>query len=374
MDTLVHETPAVFCGIPCLGREHLQRPVRRATLPAMARRTRAAVVAIVVAIVVVAVTAVWLRTSLRCAGFAGETVSAAELPPPRQPGTLRVVTWNLRNFPLDERPQEPDLPYVRRTNICDLEAALHGLDADLLLLQEICDTRRFPPILRASAPERSYRVVMAANGGQFGQRVAVAWDDAVVASDGPPEEINEVALDPDLRPALAVPLVVRADGRRFTVVSVHLAAGVRGYTSRLGQYRALARWAAGRKGDLVVGGDFNTTGPPGGSTAEELVELDRDFGPVGLTPLPNASGCSAYWEGPGPPDGVQQPSLLDGVFVRGLPIPPGTELTAWLHCRRAGCGELVSRPGAEDATFWDVSDHCPLTFDVTAARTGTVRD
>jgi hypothetical protein len=24
----------------------------------------------------------------------------------------------------------------------------------------------------------------------------------------------------------------------------------------------------------------------------------------------------------------------------------------------------MSRPGAEDGTFWDVSDHCPLTFEL----------
>jgi hypothetical protein len=336
----------------------------RATLRAMARNTRTLVVGVVVAIVVVAAAAMWLRSSLRCAGFAGGPVSLEELPPEPRPGNLRVATWNLRNFPLDERPQEPDLPYMRRTNICDLEAALGGLDADLLTLQEICDTRRFPPILRASSPERGYRVLMAVHGGRFGQRVAVAWDDTVLASDGPPEEIEAVAGDGDLRPALAVPLVIRASGRRFTAVSVHLAAGTRGHSSRLGQYRVLAQWAAAHNGDLVIAGDFNTTGPFGGSTQDELVEADRVLGSAGLVRLPNTSGCSEYWEGSGPPDGVQEPSLLDGVWIRGLPIDPRVPLTAWLHCRRAGCGELVSRPGAEDATFWDVSDHCPLTFEL----------
>jgi len=334
----------------------------------MAQRNRILVAGLVAAILMTAALAVWLRTSLRCAGFAGGTVSAAELPPAPPSGVLRVATWNLRNFPLDERPQEPGLSYVRRTNICDLETALGGLDADLLALQEIRDTRRFPPILRTSSPGRRYRVLMATRGGRFGQRVAVAWDDAVVAAAGVPEEIDAVALDDDLRPALAVPLTIRADGRRLTVVSVHLAASPRGYPSRLDQYRALARWAAARAGELIIAGDFNTTGPPGGSTSDELVEADRLLGVAGLVRVRNASGCSEYWEAAGDPDGVLRPALLDGVWVRGVSTGPGPELTAWLHCRRAGCGELVSRPGAEDATFWDVSDHCPLTFDLPVAR------
>ena len=56
-----------------------------------------------------------------------------ELPAaPPGDGNLRIVSWNVRNFPLDERPQNPDLGYFRRTNICDLEKVLGGLDADLL--------------------------------------------------------------------------------------------------------------------------------------------------------------------------------------------------------------------------------------------------
>ena len=335
----------------------------------MAHRSKVFVISVVIAILAIATVSIVLRDQLRCAGFDGPGVVPAELPagPPVEE-SIRLVAWNVRNFPLDERPQEPGLPYVGRTNICDLETALGGLDADLLALQEIRDTRRFPPILRTSSPGRRYRVLMATRGGRFGQRVAVAWDDAVAAAAGGPEEIDAVALDDDLRPALAVPFTIRANGRRLTLVSVHLAASPRGYPSRLGQYRALARWAAAREGELIIAGDFNTTGPPGGSTSDELVEADRLLGVAGLVRVRNASGCSEYWEGAGDPDGILRPALLDGVWVRGVSTGPRPELTAWLHCRRADCGELVSRPGAEDATFWDVSDHCPLTFDLPVAR------
>jgi hypothetical protein len=39
-------------------------------------------------------------------------------------------------------------------------------------------------------------------------------------------------------------------------------------------------------------------------------------------------------------------------------------LEVWLHCARWQCEELVSRAGEEDGTFFDVSDHCPLTFEI----------
>ncbi len=69
----------------------------------MARSSKLAAVAVVVAVVVIAASALALRQALRCAGFAGPGVTAGELPPPVPVGHLRVATWNLRNFPLDER-------------------------------------------------------------------------------------------------------------------------------------------------------------------------------------------------------------------------------------------------------------------------------
>ena len=82
-----------------------------------------------------------------------------------------------------------------------------------------------------------------------------------------------------------------------------------------------------------------------------------------------ATGCSQYWEGPGERDGVQLPSALDHVWVRGLDrLGPSRRVHAWLHCERMQCQEMVSWAGAEDATFWDVSDHCPITVDVPGAQ------
>lgn len=334
----------------------------------MARSSRLFVVGIVVVIVVVAALALVLRQQLRCAGFPGAGVSAAELPPAASATELRIAEFNVRNFPLDERPETPDLPYARRTNICDLEAVLAGLDADVVGLAEIRDPRRFLPILQRASSDRSYHATFAANGGRFGQRVGVAWDTRRLELRGDPVEIAEVAVAAGERSGIAVRLATRQpQPLDLTVVQVHLAAGVGAAATRRRQVAALADWledwiATTGDPDVVVQGDFNTAGLSGGAVGDELVRLEGLLAAAGLRRLPNASGCSQYWEG-SRGDGVLKPSLLDHVWLGGLgTVPPGAEVESWLHCRRAACGPLVSRPGAEDATFWDVSDHCPITF------------
>ncbi len=332
------------------------------------RLLRALVVIVVVAVVGLALWALRLRERLRCASFAGPGVSSSELPPPPDRRHLRLAAWNIRNFPRDERPARPDLGWVNRTNLCDLSDALAGLDADVLGVAEITDPPGFPPLLR-EATGRSYRVALTSRGRH---RLGVAWDDARLELVGRPVEVRELERAGG-RPALAVRLRGRvAGGPDLTVVQVHLKAGPEGFPTRLGQYRALARWLNRwveevGDNDVVVQGDMNTTGPRGGTTAEELAVADRILAEADLRRLANATGCSAYWPGEDQGDGRLEPSLIDQVYVRGLEeLDPSTPLEAWLHCRRSGCAPLVSRPGAEDGTFWDVSDHCPLTYELVA--------
>lgn len=335
-------------------------------------RSKLVVITIAAAILAIAAAAVLLRDQLRCAGFGGPGVVAGELP--EQPATrerLRIVSWNVRNFPLDERPQSGDLGFSRRTNICDFEDVLRGLDADLLGLQEVNDRRRFPPILGRASRDRAMEVRISGGGGQFGQHLAIAWDSRVLELVGPPVEIPTLALDPTLRPGFAGYFRSRRPGGLdFTFVTIHHAAAVDGFGSRRQQNRLLADWIAARveeigDPDVVVAGDFNTAGSPRGGFEGELQSLDAILGRVGLERVPNLTGCSQYWEGGGGRDGVQEASLLDHVLLRGFsPAVVADPVRAWLHCARFECADLVSRPGQEDGTFWDVSDHCPLTVEL----------
>jgi endonuclease/exonuclease/phosphatase family metal-dependent hydrolase len=342
------------------------------TLPSMQKGSKSFVVAVVIAIIVIAIAALVLRDQMRCAGFPGPAVSPDEMPsePPGE-GSFRIASWNVRNFPLDERPEENDLGYSRRTNICDFETAFGGLDADLYGLQEVNDIRRFQPILRRACGERSMDVRYSSSGGRHGQHLAIAWDNSRLELVGQPVEVNELVLDPGMRPAFAGYFrSLRVDGIDFTLVVVHLESGPKNFGDRRRQNRELAKWIGSRVDeigdpDVIVLGDFNTTGSPRGDREGELQSVDAILGREGLERLHNALGCTSYWEGGGGRDGVQQPSLLDHVFVGGFGVGAvAVPLQAWLHCARWECSELVSRPGEEDGTFWDVSDHCPLTFEI----------
>ncbi len=337
----------------------------------MGRRSKLSAVAIVGLILAIVVLAVLLRREMRCAGFAGPGVMVEELPPPVATGALRVATWNLRNFPLDERPQHPDLGYSRQTNICDLETALIGLDAHVMGFSEITDARRFPPILRRSGGGHRYKLAQSRHGGRRSQRLAIAWDADVLELMGPPVEIREVAVTEGLRPGFAVTLRRLSDGHEFTVVQLHLKSRREGFPTRQDQHRALLTWldrpTAASMENLILMGDFNCVGSDRSGARQERRLLDRLYAEAGFARLPNLTGCSEYWEGGGEADGVQVSSLLDLVYLRGFQgaVP---EARSWLHCARAGCNELVSRPGEEDGTFWDVSDHCPVTFEISFDR------
>jgi endonuclease/exonuclease/phosphatase family metal-dependent hydrolase len=342
----------------------------------MANRSRSFVVGVVIAILLIAVAAVVLRDQMRCAGFPGPAVSSGELPVGKASvGSLRIASWNVRNFPLDERPQDHDLGYSRRTNICDFETALGGLEADLLGLQEVNDIRRFQPILRRASGERPMDVRYSSEGGRFGQHLAIAWDNTVLELVGMPMEIGDLVLEPGMRPAFAGYFrSLRPGGVDFTLVVVHLESGPQNFADRRRQNRVLASWigdwiAEIDDPDVIVLGDFNTTGSPRGGLEGELQSVDAVLGRVGLERLHNGLGCTSYWEGGGERDGIQRPALLDHVFVGGFGLDTLTvPIEAWLHCARWRCEELVSRPGEEDGTFWDVSDHCPLTFEIRGAN------
>ena len=340
------------------------------TLPPMQKGSKSFVIAVVIAILGIAIAALVLRDQLRCAGFPSPSVATDELPggPPGE-GSLRIASWNVRNFPLDERPQEDDLGYSRRTNICDFEAAFGGLDADLYGLQEVNDIRRFQPILRRACGERSMDVRYSSSGGRHGQHLAIAWDNSVFELVGEPMEVRELVLEPGMRPAFACYFrSLSAGGVDFTLVVVHLESGPRNFADRRRQNRALALWIEAwideiGDPDVIALGDFNTTGSPRGGLEGELQSADAILGRVGLERLHNPLGCTSYWAGGGERDGAHVPSMLDHVFVSGFGAVT-TPLEAWLHCARWQCEDLISRSGEEDGTFWDVSDHCPLTFEI----------
>lgn len=263
---------------------------------------------------------------------------------------LRVVTWNLRNFP---DPQQ---------DLARLRERLTALDADLLALQEIHD----PAALQALLPGWDLR--LSQRGGRGHQRLGIAFDPGVFELVAPAREHPELSQEGHVRPGLSAYLRARAGGFDFHVLVVHLKAKADGYGLRRRQWPALAELARDllrRDPDLVVLGDFNATGPAGGAPADELAELERMLGPLGLRRVPPEEPCSAYWDG-ARRDAWQEPSLLDLVWVAGMAdaLGPADRARSLHHCARHACRAFRSTDAYPEPDFADLSDHCPVAVDL----------
>lgn len=335
---------------------------------------RGTLIAVAVLIIVIGLALVLLRSKksqVPPSAPGGQLLAPGSLPAaPAGPQDLRIMTWNIRNFPKDDRPQTPDLDFSRKTNISDLRAVISSLHADLLGVEEIHRPSLLREVLRSSLGAGNFKAAFSRNGGRWAQHVGIIWNPTRLKLDGQIEEVGSIALTEGLRPGLAGYFKSRKDdGIDFSLMQVHLRATPRGYDQRIQQYRAIAAWVMSQvkktgDEDVIIQGDFNTTGPVGGRLEDELKVADRILGRAGLRRIPNASGCSEYWEGPGRADGIQIPALLDQVYFRGMGEYDGSKpLRSWLHCERAGCDPLISSPDAPDASFWDVSDHCPVSFE-----------
>ncbi len=208
-------------------------------------------------------------------------------------------------------------------------------------------------------------------GGRHGQHLAIAWDNSKLELVGQPIEIDELVLELGMRPAFAGYFrSLRAGGVDFTVVVVHLESGPQNFADRRRQNRELASWIKTRieetgDPDVIVLGDFNTTGSPRGGLEGELQSVDAILGDVGLERLHNPLGCTSYWEGGGERDGVQRAVAPRPRLYR--------RVRTWRDLQSArGLAPLLAvamlrthfAVGEEDGTFWDVSDHCPMTFEI----------
>ncbi|MCB9568756.1 MAG: endonuclease/exonuclease/phosphatase family protein [Myxococcales bacterium] len=325
---------------------------RRARRGASRRRGRALAGALLG--LLIAAYALWGPQIRALLGLGGD----ASAPNRDKEAQLRVVTWNLRNFP----DKKQDLELLRRR--------LTELDADLIAVQEI----KSPEALQALVP--GWEVAISEQGGRGHQRLGVIYDPARIEVIGAPREHREVTLGGRVRPALSVYVRGRGGGPDFHLVVVHLKARATGYELRQEQWPALAAIVEDLRkegpgiadSDVIVVGDFNATGPPDQAAEVELAALNQALGAVGLRRLEHRGGCSAYWDGPRR-DAWQEPSLLDLVWVGDLAeaTSAGAQVVALGHCARHSCAAFRSTDAYPDLDFARVSDHCPVILDLAVA-------
>jgi endonuclease/exonuclease/phosphatase family metal-dependent hydrolase len=272
------------------------------------------------------------------------------VPAPRD-DRLRIVDWNLHNFPGDH-----DLPRLR--------AQLDALAPHVLALQEVLD----PAAVAELRP--GFRWHASALGGRNGQRLVIGWNPEVVAVDDLHEH-DALTMGGRVRPALSAHVRAHGAGPDFHLVVVHLKATRDGHDVRREQWPRLVQVvarqhdAAPTDDDVLVLGDFNVAGGPTTSTAEELEALARALSPLGLTAWETVGGCTAYWDG-SRRDAWWEPSRLDLVWGAGwAEVPPGDRRT-WpgTHCARHGCAPFSASEHHPEPDMHGISDHCPIVIDL----------
>ncbi len=304
-------------------------------------------------------------------------------PPAPAEGHLRVATFNIRNYPTlppsdDAAPRPEPLSYQLETDDEALLDVLSRLQFDVLAVQEIVDTERFAALLEQLSERtgRAYASAFSTNehsGNAQHVGVVVAADAATIAWT---REHPEVDPKGTLRSGLSARIESTLDGgATFGLMSLHLASGDSGKRAELRAEQAaqVAGIVAAQRletgdGDYVVAGDLNTA-----READELPALDAAFGSeLGRQPID--ASCTSYWikKSSNP---LLRPSHLDHVYLAssGEGAAP-VEVAVGAHCAVQQCQPYESTSPDTGGSFWGVSDHCPLYFEIADQDDDAVAD
>lgn len=296
-------------------------------------------------------------------------------PAPPADGNLRIATFNIRNYPF--LPQAPDAPastpplsYLLETDDEALLEVLGKLAFDVLAVQEIVDTERFGTLLGALGDRtgKKYESAFSTNAHSGNsQHVGI-----VIAADAArllwTREHPEVDVRGTLRGGLSARIESKRDGGvDFGLMVLHLASGDSSKRAllRADQAIAAALIVASERAeigddDYLVMGDLNTA-----RGAAELGALDAAFATdTALARQTLDRSCSAYWvKNSSSP--LVRPSLLDHVYLSSLAErDPAVPVAAGAHCAVHRCEPYESRDAATGGSFWGVSDHCPVYFEI----------
>jgi len=332
----------------------------------------------------------------------GTKPARAWSPSPPKVGNLRIAEYNIRNFPKDTMgdadagadasrdasvaaasaadasaadASAPDrdtrVPLVRKqteTDIAALLDVLERLDFDVLAVEEINDTKAFDEVLAklGSRIGRTYQSVYSLEWDHPQHTGIIVRKDRLRIER--PKVHGEIATRPTMRAGLSARIVSnKTGGVDFGMLVLHLASGDSAgrATLRAEQAKFAAKVVAERQAELgdedfVVVGDMNT--------ARGDLELPAFDGALaagtGLTrELPDLA-CSTYYT-KGPQNPVLQPSLIDNVYVasmverdRAIPVTVGA------HCYERSCQPFESDSADHGTSYWGVSDHCPVYFEI----------
>jgi endonuclease/exonuclease/phosphatase family metal-dependent hydrolase len=313
-------------------------------------------------------------------GDIGSKPDRAWAPAAPKTGNLRIATFNIRNFPrgvlgdagadageTDERPR-----VVRSQDETDQDALvdiLAKLDFDVLAVQEINDTQAFRDLLARLGDKKhaTYEAVFD-DSWDHPQRVGIVvrTDHARVES---PKVHGEVATRPTMRAGLSARIVsTKKGGADFGVMVVHLASGDTSGRATLRQAQAeqaanvvAARQAELGDQDFIVLGDMNTA-----REEQEFGGLDAAYASHATSlarQKPDLACTSYYVKSAGQP--LVQPAWIDQVYLASLAErDESVPLSVGAHCFERTCQPFESDSKDNGTSYWAVSDHCPVYFEI----------
>lgn len=266
---------------------------------------------------------------------------------------LRAGTFNIRCFG------------VEPTDMDRLTAIVQEIDSDVLAIQEVQSEKAAQDLARRlSKGTRRYTFTQSSCGGRSLMHLGFLYDTSrvtLVTTKEYPE------LDPagggscsaGERPGLAG--TFERSGKRFTLLAVHLAAGGERekMERRRVQWKRAHQIAAVLRKDAPVAilGDTNSTGfldDKGG----ERTFIEEEAKKSSLDVSTRDLRCSEYFA---PAEAKQLvPSLLDHVVVSPELVKKGS-VHVHGYCEELACAPTKDKPN----DYVKVSDHCPVTFDLT---------
>ena len=296
-------------------------------------------------------------------------------PAPVREGNLRIATFNIRNFPsvsLLDPTQPPDatppISYLRDTDRTALLAVLDTLSFDVLAVQEILDAEALGALIDELGAKQNKRYAWAFSENAAGnpQHIGIIVDSDKLSLEDVREH-TEIDVSGTLRPGLSA-RIASDGGIDFSVMVLHLASGDSGgrVELRAQQARQTASIVAAQRlermdDDYLVLGDLNTA-----KEETEYPVIDEAFASAesALTRQEHADPCTSYWikRSTNP---LVRPSTIDHVYAASLaerdvdvPIESGA------HCAEYLCQAFESRDAQSGRSFYSVSDHCPVYFEV----------
>jgi endonuclease/exonuclease/phosphatase family metal-dependent hydrolase len=281
--------------------------------------------------------------------------------------SLRVASYNIRNFDYDERSHVS-------TNKEYLYTTLTEVNADLLAVQEINQTETFKRFVESKFQKR-YGVSLTECGGAHGQKLGFVYDKRKLSlvsfeqdlRTSNPGQRNNLPCNDGSRPLAIAKFKMLDTNQDLIAISVHLKSGgaPKSVAKRFQQISIIASVVADYKkmgySNFIIMGDFNSTEYI--FKGEHYNKFKFAVEKMGLNDLASEVECTAYWWG-GIDDGKQYPSILDHMLVSpGLITDKKTTRAKPLaHCQKVSCE--ATWDSSLGMSFEEVSDHCPMVSDL----------